>query len=220
VDNYLDTIVDESLFTKPIDYPSPSLRIMLKEITINFRLIKGIDFHDKGNLTNVNNNNQNTRLDNSYIILKLINFSLQYDTFNSVTNKSNALNSSLLWRLDLSINDVEIEDHLPESNWNKFMCYNLAVLRYQSSPMFKISFEQLRANQNTSPGINNLARLKVHVLPLLFHIDQDAFELLFSFVMEVYNHNISTDEKPETTSKEPMGKQDDFMFETVELNAS
>ncbi|KAF2681024.1 hypothetical protein K458DRAFT_85184 [Lentithecium fluviatile CBS 122367] len=81
--------------------------------------------------------------------------------------------------IDVRVRDCDIYDHIPKSNWKKFMtCQVDPSERELNRPM--INLELLTVKPVTGLAASELV-IKVHVLPLLLHVDQDALDFIKSF---------------------------------------
>eukprot|EP01120_Amphizonella_sp_Union-15-10_P011089 TRINITY_DN4612_c0_g1_i1.p1 TRINITY_DN4612_c0_g1~~TRINITY_DN4612_c0_g1_i1.p1 ORF type:complete len:397 (+),score=44.44 TRINITY_DN4612_c0_g1_i1:37-1191(+) len=122
-----------------------------------------------------------------------------YDIFNAPLDEL----AYPLWRLELSVQDLSVEDHIPESTWHKFLCYNTKMTRFKGSSMLSVLLEQCQSSTEI------LSRLKVRVLPLRFHVDQDALEFMMKFLSGVSSQM----EVPQSSKP-----NQDWIFEKVELS--
>jgi autophagy-related protein 2 len=81
--------------------------------------------------------------------------------------------------IDLRVHDLDVFDHVPESTWKKFATYDTdAGEREQGASM--VHLELL----NTAPVLATPASeivLKLSVLPLRLHVDQDALDFITRF---------------------------------------
>lgn len=81
--------------------------------------------------------------------------------------------------LNLRVRDLEIFDHVPTSTWKKFATYMQdAGERETGSSMVSIQIQNVRPVANLSA---TEIVLKVSVLPLRLHVDQDALDFLSRF---------------------------------------
>jgi autophagy-related protein 2 len=81
--------------------------------------------------------------------------------------------------IDIRVRDCEIYDHIPKSNWKKFLtCQIDPSERELNRPMINVEF--LTVKPVTGLAASELV-IKVHILPLLLHIDQDALDFIKSF---------------------------------------
>lgn len=87
-------------------------------------------------------------------------------------------NTDITKRLELKIRDIEIFDRIPESKFQKFFSYqasdNTAPPRQTESDMLSLVYSGIRAEKEE-------LRLKLNILPIQLHIDQDLVLFLESF---------------------------------------
>ncbi|KAF9013883.1 hypothetical protein BDQ17DRAFT_1341670 [Cyathus striatus] len=92
------------------------------------------------------------------------------------------MTESLASRIFVTIDELEILDHIKTSSWNKFLT-NLRSdsqgnARESDSSMVRIELRNVRPD----PGLpNEEARLKAKILPLRLHVDQDALDFFKNF---------------------------------------
>ncbi|KYQ88667.1 hypothetical protein DLAC_10845 [Tieghemostelium lacteum] len=201
VENYISNPdEDPEDFELPPNYPKSNLRLIFKRLNISIKIFNGLDWNERvplsptsdssstplnkstGSTTSSssniisNNNNANTTFKardvNHYVELILSNLNLRLDRFNE--------SDQFAKRLSLHINDITVVDHVPSSLWNKFLYSDTNITRYQQSPMIKILFETIRPDLSRPLLQEN--RLKLLVLPLRFHIDQDTVTFIYDFI--------------------------------------
>jgi autophagy-related protein 2 len=81
--------------------------------------------------------------------------------------------------IDVRVSNFDIYDHIPKSNWKKFLtCQIDPRERELDRPMVDLEF--LTVKPVTGLAASELV-IKVHVLPLLLHIDQDALDFIKGF---------------------------------------
>lgn len=81
--------------------------------------------------------------------------------------------------IDVRVRNCEIYDHIPKSNWKKFMtCQIDPGERELDRPMINLEF--LTVKPVMGLAASELV-IKVHVLPLLLHVDQDALDFIKGF---------------------------------------
>lgn len=89
-------------------------------------------------------------------------------------NSGETLNS-----VDLRVRDLDIFDHVPESTWKKFAMYDQdAGEREQGASM--VHLELLNTKPVPSTPASEIV-LKLNVLPLRLHVDQDALDFITRF---------------------------------------
>ncbi|KAI9688319.1 MAG: autophagy- protein 2 [Bogoriella megaspora] len=108
--------------------------------------------------------------------------------------------------VDVRIREFEIFDHVPTSTWKKFMTYLYdAGEREVAKPM-------IRLKMLTVKPVAELAAsevvLKVTVLPLRLHVDQDALDFITRFF----------EFKAPSSTKNPNSKEDELFLQRVEVN--
>ncbi|KAL9620890.1 MAG: hypothetical protein Q9160_004672 [Pyrenula sp. 1 TL-2023] len=106
--------------------------------------------------------------------------------------------------LDLRINDLVVFDHIPTSTWRKFATYMLDAGERQSDT----SMVHVRL-LNVKPVVDLAATeivLKVSILPLRLHVDQDALDFMSRFF------EFKDDSVPSSTETLPP------FFQRVEVN--
>ncbi|KAI9594209.1 ATG C terminal domain-containing protein [Syncephalis fuscata] len=88
------------------------------------------------------------------------------------------------FRLRLGIRDIEILDHIRTSVWHKFLTAmrpdNDSAPRESSSNMIRIDLNSVRPDPVKYKHREEL-RVKIRILPLRFHIDQDALNFVIQF---------------------------------------
>ncbi|KAJ3332303.1 autophagy- protein 2 [Blyttiomyces sp. JEL0837] len=115
------------------------------------------------------------RSNNSRMELHFLKVNFEYGSYSSTSQVASKVN--------LSMRDFEILDNLQSSSWRKF----LAPLRPNQTELPRESESKMISTQlvnvRPNPAAAHLeeARLKVHVLPLRWHIDQDALNFLNHF---------------------------------------
>ncbi|OJD35806.1 autophagy-related protein 2 [Diplodia corticola] len=81
--------------------------------------------------------------------------------------------------VDVRVGDLEVNDHVPSSTWNKFVTYDMSAgERPLGSPMIHLDMLTVR------PVVNLAASelvIRVSVLPLRLHVDQDALDFITRF---------------------------------------
>lgn len=81
--------------------------------------------------------------------------------------------------IDVRVENLEIIDHVPTSTWNKFITYDKgAGERPLGSPMIRL--EMLTVRPVPTLAASELV-LRVSVLPLRLHVDQDALDFITRF---------------------------------------
>ncbi|KAJ3182923.1 autophagy- protein 2 [Gaertneriomyces sp. JEL0708] len=106
------------------------------------------------------------------------------------------------WRLTSTIGDVEIIDNVRTSRWRKFLSYlrptGDELPRETSSSMVTFHLSSVRP----SPGAADELRLKLQLLPIRMHVDQDALNCLirfFSFKSPGVRADSEADVPPDST---------------------
>ncbi|KAI9001725.1 hypothetical protein BC832DRAFT_594012 [Gaertneriomyces semiglobifer] len=106
------------------------------------------------------------------------------------------------WRLTSTIGDVEIIDNVRTSRWRKFLSYlrpaGDELPRETSSSMVTFHLSSVRP----SPGAADELRLKLQLLPIRMHVDQDALNCLirfFSFKSPGVRTDSETNVQPDST---------------------
>ncbi|EGP90955.1 uncharacterized protein MYCGRDRAFT_83423 [Zymoseptoria tritici IPO323] len=99
--------------------------------------------------------------------------------------------------VDLRVKDFEIFDKVPTSTWRKFLTHmdNDPSTREMAKPMFHIQLDNVKTLESHSASE---VVLKVTVLPLRLHVDQDALDFITRF-FEFKDES--------TVSNEPAGEQ-------------
>ncbi|KAF1808349.1 hypothetical protein P152DRAFT_223598 [Eremomyces bilateralis CBS 781.70] len=109
--------------------------------------------------------------------------------------------------LVLQVHDLEIFDHVPSSTWKKFCTYmHDAGERETGRPM--IQLQVLNVRPVPELAASELV-IKVNVLPLRLHVDQDALEFITRFF------EFKDDTKPHKGSATP---SDDLFIQRMEIN--
>ncbi|CCG21289.1 Spo72 protein [Candida orthopsilosis Co 90-125] len=85
----------------------------------------------------------------------------------------------LLNLVELGVGTVDVYDNVPSSTWNKFLSYmNILGEREVGTSMAKVSILNVRPKPNL---VAAEAIMKVSVLPLRFHVDQDTLDFMTRF---------------------------------------
>lgn len=85
----------------------------------------------------------------------------------------------LLFEANVSVRDIEIFDNLSTSTWRKFLTYHRAIgIRQEESNMLVVEFCNVRPVTGLMAA--ELA-IKVNVLPLRLHVDQDTLDFITRF---------------------------------------
>ncbi|RKP07930.1 ATG C terminal domain-containing protein [Thamnocephalis sphaerospora] len=112
-------------------------------------------------------------------------------------------------RLRLCIRDIEILDHIRTSVWKKFLTAMRpggdSAPRESSSNMVRIDLSSVRPNLDAASE----EELRIRILPLRFHIDQDAL----NFAIQFFN----VDELMNSPKPQQHPKSDSPYFERFEL---
>ncbi|KAG8881224.1 autophagy- protein 2 [Tulasnella sp. 331] len=90
--------------------------------------------------------------------------------------------SDIVSRVLVDIRDLEILDHIKTSTWKKFLSEmksdSKGNVRETGSNMARIELRMVRPSKTLD---NEEARLKIKVLPIRLHVDQDALDFLKAF---------------------------------------
>ncbi|KAJ3154120.1 autophagy- protein 2 [Geranomyces michiganensis] len=110
------------------------------------------------------------------IMLKVYALSASYDKY--------AEGAPTAYHASVKAREFEIIDNVATSRWRKFLAYmrpgGNAAPRETSSQMLQIDLSCVRPEPERAPDIEEL-RLKVDILPLRLHVDQDALNCLLRF---------------------------------------
>lgn len=94
-------------------------------------------------------------------------------------NPNEAPSSQTLVSVDIRVNSLEVFDRMPTSTWKKFATYDIdAGERELGSNMIHIQLCLLQPKKDLA-AIENVLRVKV--LPLRLHVDQDALDFITRF---------------------------------------
>ncbi|EEH22219.2 hypothetical protein PABG_04430 [Paracoccidioides brasiliensis Pb03] len=99
--------------------------------------------------------------------------------------------------LDIRVNDLEIFDHVPSSNWRKFATYMYDAGEKESGTSM-VHLEILNVKPVAELAASEIV-LKATILPLRLHVDQDALDFLtrfFEFKNDTSPVNTSPSELP------------------------
>ncbi|KAL9078261.1 MAG: hypothetical protein Q9157_002807 [Trypethelium eluteriae] len=108
--------------------------------------------------------------------------------------------------IDIKVKEFEIFDHVPTSTWKKFATYlHDAGEREMGKPMIRI--EVLTVKPVAELAASELV-LKVNVLPLRLHVDQDALDFITRFF----------EFKAPSDNKAAPRKEDEVFLQRVEVN--
>ncbi|KAJ3180104.1 autophagy- protein 2 [Geranomyces variabilis] len=110
------------------------------------------------------------------LMLKIYALSASFDKY--------AEGAPTAYHVDIKARDFEIIDNVATSRWRKFLAYmrpeGNAAPRETSSNMLQIDLSSVRPEPERAPDVEEL-RLKVDILPLRLHVDQDALHCLLRF---------------------------------------
>ncbi|KAK0653957.1 Autophagy-related protein 2 [Lasiodiplodia hormozganensis] len=95
--------------------------------------------------------------------------------------------------VDVRVGDLEVNDHVPSSTWNKFVTYDMSAgERPLGSPMIRLEMLTVRPVPNLAAS--ELV-IRVSVLPLRLHVDQDALDFITRF-FEFKDDRLGSKEAP------------------------
>ncbi|KAF2075948.1 hypothetical protein CYY_002751 [Polysphondylium violaceum] len=196
IDNYITSPDEDPEDNKlPANYPTSSNRIVFRRMNMSIKIFKGLDWDRSNSSANTttsaspltpvllkkgqsqtpinNSGKQNNQRDQGcYVEISITNCNIRIDRFEE--------KESYAKRMSLHFSDITIIDHIPTSLWNKFLCSDTNVTRYQESPMVKILLETVRPDPSRPLLQEN--RLKVLILPIRFNIDQDTVRFIVNFL--------------------------------------
>ncbi|KAJ1550607.1 autophagy- protein 2 [Nowakowskiella sp. JEL0078] len=140
------------------------------------------------------------------IEIRVVSISIDFDVYPAQNRpdlqQTNSIKAELAFRMSLSVRDIEIIDNVRSSKWRMFLSYlSDEIPRETNSDMIQIEILSVRPSPETSS--DEELRLKVKVLPLRFHIDQDALVCLIRFFSFEDPQKGLMPEKDNTDSKEP-----------------
>ncbi|KAI8810163.1 ATG C terminal domain-containing protein, partial [Cladochytrium replicatum] len=122
------------------------------------------------------------------IELRLVHVNIEYDKYE--------VDSQLASRLLFRVRDLEIIDSVRTSLWRKFLSHLRSDFdtrpRETSSDMVAVEVLTVRPDPSKSP--REELRLRIHILPLRLHIDQDALNCLIRF----FSYDLPLDRTPAT----------------------
>ncbi|KAI9509642.1 hypothetical protein F5148DRAFT_1148156 [Russula earlei] len=105
-------------------------------------------------------------------------------------------NDEIVSRTFATVRDIEILDHVKTSTWRKFLTAlrsdSRGNIRETGSDMVRI---ELRVVHPVPGNTSEETRLRVKILPLRLHVDQDALDFLKKF-FNFQNHNSATETEP------------------------
>ncbi|KAI9689853.1 MAG: autophagy- protein 2 [Bathelium mastoideum] len=108
--------------------------------------------------------------------------------------------------VDVKVKEFEIFDHVPSSTWKKFATYlHDAGEREMGKPM--IQLQMLTVKPVADLAASEVV-LKVNVLPLRLHVDQDALDFITRFF----------EFKAPSDNKGPAPREDEVFLQRVEVN--
>eukprot|EP01094_Clydonella_sp_ATCC50884_P011358 TRINITY_DN2114_c0_g4_i3.p1 TRINITY_DN2114_c0_g4~~TRINITY_DN2114_c0_g4_i3.p1 ORF type:complete len:845 (+),score=247.32 TRINITY_DN2114_c0_g4_i3:35-2536(+) len=164
VENFLletkECPLGDRFFALPEEFGSSTFRLLLRDFSVVASLHAGEDWGSGRNMAS-----------SLRLTLKKMNAS-----FDQLAGAGEEGNHS--WRLLVGIKDVEIEDMLLSSTWNKFLCYDQQRLRPSDSNMVQV---EMFASSPVGALPPEQHTMKVSILPLRLFVDQDALELLEMF---------------------------------------
>ncbi|CAD1808874.1 Autophagy-related protein 2 CAD motif family protein [Candida parapsilosis] len=81
--------------------------------------------------------------------------------------------------IEMSLGNIDVYDNVPSSTWNKFLSYmNILGEREAGTSMAKVSILNVRPKPKL---VATEAIMKVSILPLRFHVDQDTLDFMTRF---------------------------------------
>ncbi|KAJ3015495.1 autophagy- protein 2 [Thoreauomyces humboldtii] len=120
------------------------------------------------------------RSQSAQVLFKVYALNVEFDTYPE--------DAQTAWQLAANIRDVEIIDNVASSRWRKFLSYMRpdanAPPREPGSKMIRVDLSNVRPDPARSP--DEELRLKIDILPLRLHVDQDALACLLRFF--TYEH--------------------------------
>ncbi|GAM19510.1 hypothetical protein SAMD00019534_026850 [Acytostelium subglobosum LB1] len=187
IENYISSPGEDPEDCKlPPTYPRSVERYLFSKMNICLKIYKGNDWdtvvaRNKSTSTTSSGSGQGSsstgtsspksRDTSTYVEFQFSGFNLRIDKFEETERIAKLLSFHL--------HDITIIDHVPTSLWNKFLCSDSNVTRFQQSPMLKIQLETVRPDVNHPLLQEN--KLKVLILPLCFNIDQDTVMFMINF---------------------------------------
>lgn len=145
---------------------------------------------------------------------------LKYRTFSEPVPNSLPQQEAIASRIDFGITEIEITDLLPESTYNRFLCYDDRELRIGRRPMFRLSLEgtihqfpyltPARPPNKTCTKVSH--ELKVSLLPLCLHMDQDALIFFLNYLYEAFGMNEAPKEEGWVDVPTPPRREEGFFF--------
>lgn len=111
----------------PHKYPPKAIEFTLKDCNVNWRMLDGSDF-------------EGTR-GSHLMTVDLSKLTIKYRTFSNPVANAFPAQETIHYRVDFSIADLEITDLLPQSTYNRFLCYDQREFRIGRRPMIRVCLE-------------------------------------------------------------------------------
>ncbi|KAJ3410683.1 autophagy- protein 2 [Chytridiales sp. JEL 0842] len=175
-----------------LDQTTSLYEFKVRRTSITWQIYDGLDFPERQSL-NVSQRSAESRID-----FCLLNVTVDFDEYPSGFNRSR--------RVYIAIQDVEIIDKVKTSLWRKF----LSSLRPDSNTEPRESLSNMVRFEivflNTKENNDEEVRVKLRILPLRLHIDQDALTAIISFF------SFTASEAETTPHVKKNNKPDDHIF--------
>ncbi|KAF5180466.1 Autophagy-related protein [Thalictrum thalictroides] len=159
--------------TSPDDICKARGRVLLKNIDVRWRMYAGFDWH--GSTKNVCQKTGGARDTTTCLELTLSALALQYDMYPD--------GEVSVSKLSLSVQDFNLYDRSKDAPWKLILGYYHSKdhPRESSAKAFKLDLEAVRPDPSTPL---EEYRLRLALLPMLLHLDQDQLDFLISFFGE------------------------------------
>ncbi|PIA56428.1 hypothetical protein AQUCO_00700628v1 [Aquilegia coerulea] len=159
--------------TSPDEICKARGRVLLKNIDVRWRMYAGSDWH--GSTKVVRGKTGGLRDTTTCLELTLSALALQYDMYPD--------GEVSVSKISLSVQDFNLYDRSKDAPWKLILGYYHSKdhPRESSAKAFKLDLEAVRPDPSTPL---EEYRLRLALLPMLLHLDQDQLDFLISFFVE------------------------------------
>lgn len=150
LENYIP--VEESssqseVFTLPSELPRPHVQFSLKNVTLRWNMRSGSDWKS-------GSSNGSGGRGPILMCVTLHKLCLLWAQFKESMASANSRRP--VWRLQLTIGDIKVEDNVPTSSWKTFLCYDSKIPRQSAhNEMLTLLLHFDESTSSTSPSFVN-----------------------------------------------------------------